>query len=479
MLRKCFLLLLCLPSVAVGQSSADTVLFRIDLRTAIKNGTFNPQYEQIGIRGGQPPLSWATSVMAFDVDQDGIYEAAVIFAKNDARSMRVSYKFKIEHPNEGNSGWEDGPNRTVVAKGKTKIERVFNAPPEATPPTFTGKIITHSDFNSKYLPVRNIFVYLPPNYDHKSRQRYPVLYMHDGRNVLDASVIGQEWEMDETAEQLIPKGEIPPFILVAIDNTPHRIFEYTHEAIASEGTQILKRIDPSSTSAADLLAAPGRYGADFLTNISITAAERSLWLRSNGSASMVKLEKHTDGTYHSVKKDLHIRFLRDANSQITGVETTGLRIGGGGTLYGKMLVEEIKPFIDRTYRTLKAAKQTFVGGSSLGGLLSMYLGMTYPDVFSGLLVVSPSVWWNGERVVQAVQTFKHKHRPKIWIDMGTAEGTNAVPSTDRLVAALRAKGWTTQNLNYVVIPNAQHNEVAWAQRAPDMLRFLFSHIQRP
>ncbi|HRR09661.1 MAG TPA: alpha/beta hydrolase-fold protein [Rhodothermales bacterium] len=479
MIRKCFLLSLCLPFVVVGQTSADTVLFRIDLRTAIRNGIFNPQHEQVGIRGGQPPLSWASSVMASDTDRDGIYEVAVIFAKNDTRLVRVSYKFKMEHPGNGNSGWEEGPNRTVMVKGKTTIERAFDSLPEPTPPTFTGKIITHSGFKSKYLPVRNIFVYLPPNYDHNSRQRYPVLYMHDGRNVLDASVIGQEWEMDEAAEQLILKGEISPFILVAIDNTPHRIFEYTHEAIVFEGKQTLRRIDMSTSSNEDLLAAPGRYGVDFLSNISITTTEKSLWLHSHGSASKVKLEKHTDGTYHSVKKDLHVQFLRDANNQITGVEITGLRTGGGGSLYGKMLVEEIKPFIDRTYRTLKAAKQTFVGGSSLGGLLTMYLGITYPNVFGGLLVVSPSVWWKDEHVVQAIQTFKHKRHPKIWIDMGTAESTNAVPSANRLVAALRAKGWTTKNLSYAVVPNAQHNETAWAQRVPDMLRFLLFHKQWP
>ncbi len=74
--------------------------------------------------------------------------------------------------------------------------------------------------------------------------------------------------------------------------------------------------------------------------------------------------------------------------------------------YGRFLIEELKPVIDATYRTLPDAKFTGLGGSSLGGLATLSLGLWFPDVFTRLAVMSPSVWWD-ERVlydmVEAIQ----------------------------------------------------------------------------
>src|SRR5262249_43850872 len=63
--------------------------------------------------------------------------------------------------------------------------------------------------------------------------------------------------------------------------------------------------------------------------------------------------------------------------------------GGRADLYGRMLVEELKPFIDSTYRTRKDAGHTGIGGSSLGALVSLYLGFKYPDVFRKVAALSP------------------------------------------------------------------------------------------
>ncbi len=70
------------------------------------------------------------------------------------------------------------------------------------------------------------------------------------------------------------------------------------------------------------------------------------------------------------------------------------RLGGGqADAYGQMIVEELKPFVDHQYRTLPGTENCGMGGSSLGGLVSMYLGLRYTWVFSKLCVMSPSVWW--------------------------------------------------------------------------------------
>src|SRR5437660_482690 len=70
--------------------------------------------------------------------------------------------------------------------------------------------------------------------------------------------------------------------------------------------------------------------------------------------------------------------------------------------YGKFLVEEVKPFIDRTYRTLPGRKHTAVGGSSLGGLISLFLCKWYPEAFGLCAAVSPSLWWDRDLLLRSV-----------------------------------------------------------------------------
>src|SRR5437588_435457 len=74
-------------------------------------------------------------------------------------------------------------------------------------------------------------------------------------------------------------------------------------------------------------------------------------------------------------------------NEYTPAEDAKYKAGGKADLYGRMLTEELKPFIDATYRTLKSGKHTGLGGSSLGGLVSLYLGLKYPKVFSRLAVI--------------------------------------------------------------------------------------------
>src|SRR3954454_7179698 len=96
--------------------------------------------------------------------------------------------------------------------------------------------------------------------------------------------------------------------------------------------------------------------------------------------------------------------------------------GGKAHLYGRMLVEELKPFIDSEYRTLPEAKDTGLGGSSLGGLVSLTVGLRYPETFGKLAVMSPSVWWDHRAILRTVASSRLRERPRIWLDIGTAEG---------------------------------------------------------
>jgi predicted alpha/beta superfamily hydrolase len=172
---------------------------------------------------------------------------------------------------------------------------------------------------------------------------------------------------------------------------------------------------------------------------------------------------------------------------LVGVANTGLRrmaeytptrdfkMGGGeGRSYGRLLMEELKPLIDRSYRTLTGPASTGLGGSSLGGLLSLYLGFAHPEVFGKIAVMSPSLWWDHRSILNAIQQQATKPELRIWLDMGTAEGARHLRDADTLERLLLKRGWRSGvDLAYMKAPGAVHDEQAWSDRFGDVLRFLF------
>jgi predicted alpha/beta superfamily hydrolase len=140
--------------------------------------------------------------------------------------------------------------------------------------------------------------------------------------------------------------------------------------------------------------------------------------------------------------------------------------------YAKFLIQELKPFIDSKYRTKPEAEFTGLGGSSLGALLAMTLGLWFPNVFTRLAVLSPSVWWDDEVIVRGVLALEKKLPLKIWLDTGSAE-----PGWERarnLCAALIDRGWNLyDDLEYHEFEGADHSEAAWAARVDPALRFLY------
>jgi predicted alpha/beta superfamily hydrolase len=184
------------------------------------------------------------------------------------------------------------------------------------------------------------------------------------------------------------------------------------------------------------------------------------------------------------------RLTRDGRMEpviLVGINNTGMRRmaeytpsrdtmlrGGDGDRYGRLLTEELKPLIDRSFRTLADAGNTAVGGSSLGGLISLYLGFTYPEVFSKLAVLSPSLWWDNRCILRTVSSGTVRPALKIWLDMGTAEGLRHLRDTDLLERRLIDRGWRRKiDLCYVRVPGGLHNEDAWAARFGEVLQFLF------
>lgn len=160
--------------------------------------------------------------------------------------------------------------------------------------------------------------------------------------------------------------------------------------------------------------------------------------------------------------------------EYTPTRDAARRAGGKALLYGRMVVEELKPFIDETYRTMPDAPDTGLGGSSLGGLVSLYLGLIHPSVFGNLAVLSPSVWWDNRFIVRRIRALHSKPSARIWLSTGTAEGEGVVEAARRVRGALEAKGWTLGiDLAYLEVEGAPHTEAAWAGLVAPMLRFLY------
>lgn len=148
---------------------------------------------------------------------------------------------------------------------------------------------------------------------------------------------------------------------------------------------------------------------------------------------------------------------------------------GNADRYGRLIQEEIKPAIDKEFRTLPDPANTAIGGASLGGLVSMYLALKNPETFGKAVVMSPSVWWDDQVIVREVKKLSAKPALKIWLDVGTEEGGQRIAETKALRDALIKKGWQIDaDLKYFEAKGAEHNDKAFARRAPEMLKFLFA-----
>ncbi|HEY9842385.1 MAG TPA: alpha/beta hydrolase-fold protein [Candidatus Obscuribacterales bacterium] len=174
------------------------------------------------------------------------------------------------------------------------------------------------------------------------------------------------------------------------------------------------------------------------------------------------------GIYNSVARE-------DEYTWTPRQQEDGSTIGGQGPAYARFLVEELKPFIDATYRTQPGRDDTAVAGSSLGGLISFYLGRHYPQVFSRIGILSPSLWWNdGEPIRDAAEIGQDL---LLWVDMGMREGsqpTAAITRVKDFVRQLETRGYVRgENLAYRLEVDAGHNETAWSQRVDEMICYFF------
>jgi enterochelin esterase-like enzyme len=171
-------------------------------------------------------------------------------------------------------------------------------------------------------------------------------------------------------------------------------------------------------------------------------------------------------------------------AEYTPAAETG-RGGGRAADYARFLVEELKPLVDSSYRTLKGPAHTGAVGASLGGVVSAYLGAAYPEVFGLVGAVSPTAGWAGGDIVHRIAAAP---RPglRVWVDIGESEATPYggvaywLEGARSLRDAYLARGYREGvNFHYEEVPGAGHNEAAWAARVDRILEFLLGPPETP
>jgi enterochelin esterase-like enzyme len=150
--------------------------------------------------------------------------------------------------------------------------------------------------------------------------------------------------------------------------------------------------------------------------------------------------------------------------------------------YLKFIVEELKPFIDSTYSTLTDKENTFIAGSSMGGLISMYAVCEYPNVFGGAACLSthwpgtfeadnnpvPNVFYN-----YLTKNLPNPNQNKFYFDYGTEELDALYPPLQTKVdAIMTSKGFRNNNWITQKFEGENHSENAWRKRLHIPIEFL-------
>lgn len=149
--------------------------------------------------------------------------------------------------------------------------------------------------------------------------------------------------------------------------------------------------------------------------------------------------------------------------------------GSEGKKYIRFITDTLKPFVDGNYRTKKDRENTGIGGSSLGALISIYSGFLYPEVYSKLLIFSPSLWVEPNNNFP-MMNFRVPFRTKIYLYGGGQEGSKMVKRIHIFEEYL--KRWEKKNLfdfefRTSVNPEGTHNEFYWSQEFPRAIEWLF------
>ena len=148
--------------------------------------------------------------------------------------------------------------------------------------------------------------------------------------------------------------------------------------------------------------------------------------------------------------------------------------GGNANAYLEFIVKTLKPYVNATYRTKTNAKNTGIWGSSLGGLVSFYAALQYPEVFGKVGCFSPAFWINKKEIFQKMENTP-KYTPKIYLLCGDKEDNGAMVSDMRdMETLINSKRCECKKLNKsVIVKEGEHNEKLWRNAFAKAYLWLF------
>lgn len=150
----------------------------------------------------------------------------------------------------------------------------------------------------------------------------------------------------------------------------------------------------------------------------------------------------------------------------------GEDIKAKGKIYMDWLINDLKPQVDEKLRTLKDRKNTYICGSSLGGLMSFYGAVAYNKYFSKAICLSPSLWVNERGVVETINKNKMNEDTCIYMDYGSGELDNHVESREILAKVTSLLIDRKVNPTLTIAHGAKHCEASWAKRVPYFMKWL-------
>jgi len=142
--------------------------------------------------------------------------------------------------------------------------------------------------------------------------------------------------------------------------------------------------------------------------------------------------------------------------------------GGEGADYLGFVVNSLKPVIDQQFRTLTGREHTCTGGSSLGGLISLYMLLQRPDVFARAAVLSPAFWFNYDEMLTLSQNADLPADTRVYMVGGQTESASMVPHMNAVRDALITGGLAGNQVTVVADPSGVHNEGWWSLVFPQV-----------
>ena len=152
-------------------------------------------------------------------------------------------------------------------------------------------------------------------------------------------------------------------------------------------------------------------------------------------------------------------------------------VTGRGKITMDWFVNTFKPSIDRKYRTLPNRQHTFIAGSSMGGLMSLYALLEYNHVFSRAAALSPSLWVAPERLARLVRGVQARSDTVLYMDYGSRElGNHELMQGQfaRVVSQLLTQGI---KLTCRIVPDGDHCEASWEKQTPFWIETLMYELE--